>query len=39
VQEYLDSDPYMTCADVEIIAVKEWQPLVGALRDELVTGS
>jgi uncharacterized protein len=39
VQAYLDSDPYMTCADVEIIAVKEWQPMVGALRDELVTGA
>lgn len=39
VQAYLDSDPYMTCSDVEIIALKEWQPMVGALRDELVGGA
>ena len=29
VQEYIDSDPYMTCSDVEIVAFKEWQPMVG----------
>lgn len=39
VQAYLDSDPYMTCADVEVIAFKEWQPMVGTRRDELVGGA
>lgn len=39
VEAYLASDPYMTCADVEIIAIKEWQPMVGARRDDLVNGS
>lgn len=35
VQAYLDSDPYMTCSDVEITTFKEWQPMVGSVRDEL----
>ncbi|GAB2606486.1 YciI family protein [Pseudactinotalea suaedae] len=39
VQQYLDSDPYMTCADVEIIAVKEWQPMLGTKREELGVGA
>jgi uncharacterized protein YciI len=35
VQAYLDSDAYMTCSDVEIITFKEWEPMVGSVRDEL----
>lgn len=29
VQAYLDSDPYMTCSDVEIVTFQEWHPMVG----------
>lgn len=36
VQAYLDVDPYMTCSDVEIVTFKEWQPMVGSKREELV---
>lgn len=39
VQAYLDSDPYMTCADVEVTMFKEWVPMVGTQRDELVAGA
>lgn len=39
VQQYLDSDPYMNCSDVEITTFKEWKPMVGSKRGEIVTGA
>lgn len=39
VQAYLDSDPYMTCSDVEVIAFKEWDPMVGTRRGHMTGGA
>lgn len=29
VQRAIDDDPYMTCADVEIVLRTEWNPILG----------